>query len=145
MDLIDFISLAIHIIKRIYSSFRICLLYLSCFFRQWRYLAWKYRPVVTIYCLLLVGFAIASMIVLGLLPLYLPDKLLDAFDPDSSMFYSILIRISSILTPCFADEAFFDLDYGTDVVDGSSLTITDLKTLADEVGHLPLLLFLSFF
>ena len=67
---------------------------------------------------------IASLIVLGLIPLYIPNNRLN--DTDVNLVV-----------------ATFDLVYESDIVNGNSFDITDFKTLASNVSSisLPLLLF----
>ena len=84
---------------------------------------------------MIVAFVIASVIVLSLIPLYLPSAASDTIDYDDGMFYIILTFIYLILfTGCFVGDAFFEVTYDTGIDDDSNLEITDLSTLGDEVG-----------
>ncbi len=82
------------------------------------------------------AIVIASVIVLSLIPLYLPSAGLGTTDYDDGMFYVILTFIHLILSACFVGDATFEVDYDTDVdvEDDSDLEIADLSTLENEVG-----------
>jgi hypothetical protein len=66
-----------------------------------------------------VVFLIASLIVLALVPLYLPNKRLNDTNDNLAI-------------------ATFDLVYGSDIVNGNSFNITDFKTLASDVSVISL-------
>ncbi len=82
------------------------------------------------------AIVIASVIVLSLIPLYLPSAELGTIDYDDGMFYVILTFIYLILSGCFVGDASFEVIYDTDVdvEDDSDLEIADLSTLENEVG-----------
>ncbi len=77
---------------------------------------------------------IVSVIVLGLIPLYLPAKGLAGTDLDDGMFYFILILIYLILFGYFVGEALFDLDYDTDLDLSTGSDIKNITSLQQQVG-----------
>jgi cobalamin biosynthesis protein CobD/CbiB len=77
--------------KRIYSSSQTCLSYFTYLFRNWGDMIWKYKPAIHIFCALVVVFVIACMIVVALIPLYLPTKGLVSSHINTGMFYFIFL------------------------------------------------------
>ncbi len=63
------------------------------FFRNWWNMIWRSKPMIAAYCLLLITFLIASLIVLSLIPLYLPKKQLDGIDILGGMFIFLFFRL----------------------------------------------------
>jgi acid stress-induced BolA-like protein IbaG/YrbA len=87
--------------ENIFLFFLDMLLNLICFSSKWQRMEQTYGPGLLAcsgYCCL---FIIASVIVLSLIPLYLPYKAVNVSGIDTSMFYLIFVRV------CFVFDSLF--------------------------------------
>jgi hypothetical protein len=88
-------------------------------------------------------FAVASVVVLSLIPLYLPKKRLDGI-VTIGMFYFILLFVWFVLNRCFSAPEILQLRYKSDIVDSNFLTLSNMKSIASQVGYFFILLSSSY-
>jgi len=88
-------------------------------------------------------FLVASMVVLSLIPLYLPTKGLNGI-VTIGMFYFIVLFVWFVLNRCFSAPEILTLRYKSDIVDSNFLTLNSMKSIASQVGYFFLLLSSSY-
>jgi hypothetical protein len=103
------------------------------FYRRVWYIPWKYIPRLAVCWLTTISCLIATVVVLALIPVYLPTKEVNV--QDTGMFYIFLLIFFFRFTFFLAVGTFL-IEYATNFTNGSSLTITDLDTLAKDVCRL---------
>ena len=109
-------------------------------------MAWKYKPIIAACCLLLAIFMIAGVIVLALIPLYIPHKASSGTtDVTKSMFQSFLSPVCFVHIDCILALSTYAIVYGTNMNTQSALKATNMDGLASGVCRFSYILSISYF
>jgi hypothetical protein len=110
---------------------------------MWKW-AWRCMPELGICCLYYIVFVAASVVVLSLIPLYLPSKGLNGIDIAPGTFYFILLYLWFVLNCSFSGTSLLVLRCTTNVTNNQFFTAENAVSVANQVDCLLLSLSSSY-